>query len=110
MFGISSAATGKKRNWLSFLKTVATMPWLQFTPVALMNQNKGVFGVNLGHLWDEIERVSRWQETLVELYDQGIVKPVIAATFPLEAVAEAHHFIQDRKNTGKVLLLSSAKC
>jgi NADPH:quinone reductase-like Zn-dependent oxidoreductase len=33
-----------------------------------------------------------------------VIKPVIAATFPLERAAEAHHYIQDRKNVGKVLL------
>ena len=56
MFGISSAVTGKQRSLLAFLKMAATMPWLQFNPLTLMNQNKGVFGVNLGHLWQEAER------------------------------------------------------
>lgn len=77
MFGISSAATGKKRNVLAFLKTVATMPWLQFTPISLMNANKGVFGVNLGHLWNEIDRVRSWTDSLLELYGQGIVSSTL---------------------------------
>ena len=105
MFGISSAATGKKRSIPAFLKTVATMPWLQFTPLALMNQNKGVFGVNLGHLWNEAKRVRRWQEALLQLYEQGVVRPVIAQKFPFAKAAAAHHYIQDRQNIGKVLLI-----
>ena len=32
------------------------------------------------------------------------VRPVVAASFPFERAAEAHHYIQDRKNVGKVLL------
>jgi NADPH:quinone reductase-like Zn-dependent oxidoreductase len=90
MFGMSAAATGKERSWLSFLRAAASTPWFQFTPLALMNQNKGVFGVNLGHLWGESERV---------------VRPVVAERFAFAEAARAHHYIQDRKNLGKVLLV-----
>ena len=38
------------------LSALATMPWFQFNPLSLMNANKGVFGVNLGHMWGEIDR------------------------------------------------------
>jgi NADPH:quinone reductase-like Zn-dependent oxidoreductase len=108
MFGISSAAIGKQRSLTAFAKTVATMPWLQFTPIALMNENKGVFGVNLGHLWGEMERVSGWVHELLALYQQGVVQPVIARKFSFAQAAEAHHYIQDRKNIGKVLLVAAA--
>ncbi|MBK5106469.1 MAG: zinc-binding dehydrogenase [Burkholderiales bacterium] len=105
MFGISSAATGKERSIISMLRTVASMPWFQFTPLALINQNKGVFGVNLGHLWKELERIRGWSDSLLELWDQGVVRPQIARTFRFEEAAAAHHYIQDRKNIGKVLLV-----
>jgi hypothetical protein len=36
------------------LSTLASTPWLQFNPLSLMNANKGVFGANLRHMWDEI--------------------------------------------------------
>jgi NADPH:quinone reductase-like Zn-dependent oxidoreductase len=105
MFGISSAATGKTRNRWSLLKMAASLPWFQFTPPALINQNKGVFGVNLGHLWNEMPRVRSWLETLLDLYRAGVVQPVIDAKFSFEDAAQAHHYIQDRKNIGKVLLI-----
>ncbi len=105
MFGISSAATGKTPNKLSLLRTVASMPWLQFNPVTLMNQNKGVFGVNMGHLWDEVDRVQGWLESVLGLYRDGAVRPIIAERFSFERAAEAHHYLQDRKNFGKVLLI-----
>ncbi|HKJ24361.1 MAG TPA: zinc-binding dehydrogenase, partial [Myxococcota bacterium] len=105
MFGISSAATGKKPNKISLLRTVLGMPWLQFNPVSLMNQNKGAFGVNMGHLWDEADRVNGWMESLLELYSQGAIRPVVAERFAFDRAAEAHHYLQDRKNFGKVLLV-----
>lgn len=105
MFGISSAATGKERSVSSMFRTLASMPWFQFTPLALINHNKGVFGVNLGHLWKELERIRGWSDSLLELWDQGVVRPQIARTFRFEEAAAAHHYIQDRKNIGKVLLV-----
>lgn len=105
MFGISSAATGKTPSRLALLRTVLSMPWLRFNPISLMNQNKGVFGVNVGHLWDEVDRIQGWLESILGLYGEGAVRPVIAARFPFERAAEAHHHLQDRKNFGKVLLV-----
>lgn len=105
MFGISSATTGKTKSTISFLKMVVSMPWFKFTPPELINQNKGVFGVNLGRLWGEMDRVCEWLETLLQLYEQDVIKPVIDKTFSFEDVAQAHHYIQDRQNIGKVLLI-----
>jgi len=105
MFGMSAAAPGKRRSLLAALRSAAAMPWLMFNPPALMNANKGVFGVNVGHLWDEIDRVGSWMEAILERYVAGDVKPVVAKTFPLAEAAAAHHYLQDRKNIGKVLLI-----
>jgi NADPH:quinone reductase-like Zn-dependent oxidoreductase len=44
-------------------------------------------------------------ETLLAYYREGTIRPVVAASFPFERAAEAHHYIQDRKNLGKVLLV-----
>jgi len=105
MFGISAAATSKTRNPLSMLSVLVKTPWLQFNPIALINANKGVFGVNLGHLWRELDRVREWGDRLLELWAQGVVKPKIARSFKFDEAAQAHHFIQDRRNIGKVLLV-----
>ncbi|MGA8903223.1 zinc-binding dehydrogenase [Bradyrhizobium sp.] len=105
MFGVSSLASGKERNILSMLSMLANMPWFQFNPLGLMNANKGVFGVNVGHMWDEIDRLRGWGEALMELAARGIIRPKVAATFKFDDAAKAHHFIQDRRNIGKVLLV-----
>lgn len=104
MFGMSAAATGKQRNVLSLLRTVASMPWLQFTPVSLIDQNKGVFGVNLGHMWQEVDRIRTWAEELLRLWTERVVRPHVDKVFPFSEAAAAHHYIQDRRNVGKVLL------
>jgi NADPH:quinone reductase-like Zn-dependent oxidoreductase len=105
MFGLSAAATGKRRSVLRALGPALRTLRMRFAARSLMDQNKGVFGVNVGHLWDESDRVASWMERLLVLYTQGVVRPVVDRGFPLERAAEAHHFIQDRKNFGKVVLL-----
>ncbi len=105
MFGISAAANQKERSVLGLLSVLANTPWFQFNPLSLMNANKGVFGVNLGHMWGEIDRMRGWAEGLLELWRQEAIKPRIAQSFRFDEVAKAHHFIQDRHNIGKVLLV-----
>jgi NADPH:quinone reductase-like Zn-dependent oxidoreductase len=105
MFGLSAAASGKRRNRLRAVPALLSTVGLRFSPVRLMNENKGVFGVNLGHLWQEIDRVASWMDDLLQLYQDGALRPAIAAKFGFDEAAKAHHYIQDRKNVGKVLLV-----
>ena len=105
MFGISSAVMRKERRFFDMLGMLARTPWFQFNPMSLINTNKGVFGVNLGHMWGEIDRIRSWGEQIAELWTQGAIKPRIAQSFTFDEAAAAHHFIQDRKNIGKVLLV-----
>ncbi len=104
MFGASSMAQGRTRNPLALLKFAASMPWLQFNPVSLMNDNKGAFGVNVGHMWNEIPRVAGWMTDILDLWGKGVVRPQIAKTFSFAQAAQAHEFIQSRSNVGKVVL------
>lgn len=104
IFGASSAATNKTGGMLGMMSMVARTPWLQFNPLSLMNANKGVFGVNLGHMWDEPDRTGAWINQLIRLWEQGAIKPRVARVFRFSEAAAAHHFIQDRSNIGKVLL------
>jgi synaptic vesicle membrane protein VAT-1 len=59
----------------------------------------------LGHLWGEIDRIRGRGEQILGLWMQGVIKPKIAQSFTFDEAAAAHHFIQDRKNIGKVLLV-----
>ena len=45
-----------------------------------------------------------WAGQVLELWSQGAIKPKIARSFSFAEAAAAHHFLQDRKNIGKVIL------
>jgi len=104
MYGVSSFVNGKERDLLNVLRMLIGMPLLQFMPATLINANKGVFGVNLGRMWGETDRMRVWADDLLELWKVGAVKPKIDETFSFEDAPLAHHRLQDRKNLGKVLL------
>ena len=70
-----------------------------------MNGNKGVFGVNIGHLWHEGAKVKGWMEAIMDGVKAGWVRPHVDKTFPLDQAAEAHAYIEQRKNIGKVILV-----
>ena len=43
-------------------------------------------------------------DRIVALAGEGVLTPIIDETFPFARAAEAHHYIQARRNFGKVLL------
>jgi NADPH:quinone reductase-like Zn-dependent oxidoreductase len=104
-FGFSRAVTGMTPRRLAAVLDLVRIPW--FHPLQLMNANKAVIGVNLGHLWDRIDFLRR--EMLVLLADcaAGRIRPVVGKAFPLTEAAAAHRFIQERRNVGKVVLTVS---
>lgn len=102
MYGASNIAGGERRNIAKAAKEVLRMP--RFNPLRLMNHNKAVIGLNLLRWWDDRGSLEEVTAPLVELLEQGAISPVVAESFPFDRAAEAHRFIQDRKNIGKVVL------
>ncbi len=102
MFGVSSFATGEKRSLPAAVKGLLAMP--RFKPVALMNENRGVFGVNLGHLWDRTDELKSMLDEILALTRDRTLDPTVDRTFRFSEAAAAHAYVQSRKSFGKVLL------
>lgn len=107
-FGLSEVQTGQKRNIPGLLKGVAsmataTMPW--WKSLAIMNENKGVFGLNMLSWWKTEGSIRRAIEPLQADLEAGRLEPVVAEAFPFERAADAHRFIHERRNIGKVVLV-----
>ena len=78
MYGASELATGEKRDMRAVLKGLArmpraTMPW--WKSMAVMNENKGVFGLNMLKWWDAEESLDRALEPLLRGARQGRARP-----------------------------------
>ncbi|HEY6045339.1 MAG TPA: zinc-binding dehydrogenase, partial [Pyrinomonadaceae bacterium] len=103
MFGMSVASASGIRGKLRALKAIAQMP--RFNPIKLINRNRGVFGLNLGHMWGEGEKVARWTQEIMRGVAEGWVRPHVDRAFSFEQIADAHRYIEERKNIGKVVLV-----
>ena len=108
MYGASEVQTGERRSLPTALRTVAkspfaSMPW--WKGLGVMNENKGVFGLNMLSWWDAEGSLDRVIEPLLPALQAGDLKPVVAATFSFDQAPEAHRFIAERRNVGKVVLV-----
>ena len=106
MYGLSEVQTGDKRDLPAVLRglarmPLATMPW--WKSLQVMNENKGVFGLNMLKWWDA-EGLDRVLEPLAAGLEGGEYVPVVAEAFPFDRAADAHRFIAERRNVGKVVL------
>ncbi|GAA1973667.1 medium chain dehydrogenase/reductase family protein [Microbacterium pumilum] len=102
MFGVSGATASKLPGPLRLGALAAGMPL--FHPVPLMNSNRSVFGVNLGHMWHEPDMIADWMRVLLAGVAEGWVRPHVDSTFPLDHAGDAQAYIEARRNTGKVVL------
>ena len=103
-YGFSKAAPGTKKNILKIIPEYLGMP--KFNPMHLMSKNKGVFGFHLGLIQKRQDLVKKYGSLLLKWLDDGIISPKVDTIFPLEKAAEAHQYISDRNNFGKVLLMA----
>jgi len=108
MYGASELQTGETRSMPSALRTLAkspfaSMPW--WKGLGVLNENKGVFGLNMLAWWDAEGSLDRVIEPLIPELEQGNLKPVVAEAFPFDRAPDAHRFIAERRNIGKVVLV-----
>jgi NADPH:quinone reductase-like Zn-dependent oxidoreductase len=101
-YGASGLAEGLRRNLLKTVWRVLRFP--RFGPLALMNDNRSVAGVNLGHLWNDDALLAPQIEALLSYAREGKLTPRVDRSFPLAEAAAAHRYIHERRNIGKVVL------
>jgi len=104
VFGFSAAATGGsgKPNWVSAATAFLQTP--RFHPLKLMGDNISVIGVSLTGLQKRPALLQAEMDEIFRLYSAGQIRPVIGKSFPLAQAADAHRYIHERKNIGKVIL------
>ena len=102
VFGISEAAASGPAGKLRLLRSFLSAPLVH--PGRLLTGNRGIFGCNVHRMYDRKEALSRWLGEVLEGVEAGWARPHVDRVFPLEQAADAHRWIEARRNTGKVLL------
>ncbi|HKG79993.1 MAG TPA: medium chain dehydrogenase/reductase family protein [Pyrinomonadaceae bacterium] len=103
MFGVSTASANGFAGKLKMLKAAIQTPWFHALP--LLNKNRGVFGLNLGHMWHEPEKVAVWMRDILRGVEEEWIRPHVDRTFTFDEVGKAHRYLEERKNIGKVVLV-----
>jgi NADPH:quinone reductase-like Zn-dependent oxidoreductase len=103
VFGLSAAAgSSGKRNLIGGAAALLQTP--RFHPLKLMRDNISVIGVSLSGLQKRSALLQSEMAEIFRLYEAGKIRPVIGKSFPLAEAADAHRYIHERKNIGKVIL------
>ena len=108
MYGASEVQTGEQRDLLAAARAalkapLATMPW--WKSLSMINENKCVFGLNMLSWWDREGNLDRMLEPLLDGLQKGTLRPVVAESFSFDRAPDAHRFISERRNVGKVVLV-----
>ena len=106
MFGVFTVTESAAGKVIQFAKLPLHTPW--YNPLRLINANKSVFGVNLGHMWREREKISGWMHDTLKGVEEVWMQPHVERSFPFERASEAHAYIEARKNIGKIVLVTDA--
>lgn len=108
IFGMSEVSSGEKRKMWRALSAIARLPF-STTPwwkgALIFNENKGVFGLNMLTWWQREGDLSRVIQPVAEGLTKGVFRPVLEEAFPFSRADEAHRYMQERRNIGKVVLV-----
>ena len=102
MYGLSAAVPTMRMNWLTAAYEYLTSP--RFSAMRLMDDNKAVVGYHMGRMQTERDLIRRECAEIASLWETGKIDPVVGKVFPYTEAPEAHRFMQDRKNIGKIVL------
>ncbi len=102
-FGASAVMSGEKRSLIRAMRTVAQMPRFRLTEQ--ISESKTVIGLNMRTLWTDRGTLTPYIGPVKDLFAEGVIKPVVAESFPFENAADAHRMISERRNVGKVVLV-----
>ena len=102
VYGNQNLVQGKTRSTIALIKEMFAMPKIK--PYELIGKNKAIMGYHLGKLKGAEHKIKRAIKGINIMIEAGNINPVIGKVFPFDQAAEAHTYIQERKNFGKVLL------
>jgi NADPH:quinone reductase-like Zn-dependent oxidoreductase len=102
-FGAANVMTGQHRSYWSMIKTYLRTK--NYNPLTMINTNRSVSGYHLGHLIDHPQLILSAAESILDLYQQGKIKPQIDSVWAFDDVGKAMARMHERQNVGKVILV-----
>jgi synaptic vesicle membrane protein VAT-1 len=101
-YAVPDIGRSEHQNVTQTLASLWSTP--RFADLSTAAGNRGVFSLNLGHVWTERRFLHASMEALLTDFAAARLRAVVAKAFPLGRAADAHRYIEDRANVGKVVL------
>ena len=102
IFGDQDLVSGYKLNITNAFKELLSMP--KYKPLSLMSSNKSIMGYHLGRMVNAERQFKRSIQELNKLVNKEKVTPIIDKIFNYKDSPNAHKYMQERKNFGKILI------
>ena len=104
VYGMSGVVRGETRSLLrSWIHGVS---FLRVNLATLASRNVGAFALDVLRMWDRDDLLGEASTDLRTGVEAGALCPTLDATFPLERAADAHRRLHQRKNIGKIVLVT----
>ena len=101
LFGASSMTNAKN----VFSKLGVAKGFGLYHPIALLSPSKALIGVNMLRIADDKPDVlNRVLEGTVQLYQDGLIKPLSGGIYKVDELAKAHTLLQNRATMGKIAI------
>ncbi|MCS6934150.1 MAG: zinc-binding dehydrogenase [Chitinophagales bacterium] len=91
-----------------FSQVISGLQFGIYHPAELMMNSKSMIGVNMLRIADKKPQIlKRCLDNVVRLYHEGVFKPQRGRVFKADQIAQAHHLLETRQTTGKVVCVWS---
>lgn len=99
----ASSMSGRKKSLFKSLNVAVGFGF--YNPIAFIMNSKSLIGVNMLRIADNKPLViQHCLQKVVELTEQGILKPTIGGKYPIAQLVEAQEHLEFRKSIGKLVV------
>jgi NADPH:quinone reductase-like Zn-dependent oxidoreductase len=102
IYGMASVSGAGGLNYLRAAREWLALPRIQ--PLEMVAANRTLAGFHLGTLDPAHPFFRAAADEILRLYERGVLRPFVGATFPFQRIREAHALLQSRASTGKVVV------
>jgi NADPH2:quinone reductase len=102
-YGAAAQMKGNKSGNLRSIPVV--LGFGIFSPLQMLMQSQSIIGVNMLRIADnKPQRFNKVLNEVIKLSADGVIKPRVSKVFSVDAFAEAHQYLEERKSIGKVVV------
>lgn len=101
---VETLAEAAAPGGIIFIYGLLSMKPTPFPTMAALGRGLTLRGYTLFEIVGNPERFARGKAFVTGGVDQGLLKPLIAKTFPLESIVDAHRYMEQGEQIGKIVV------